>query len=198
MPAETRKMRNERVKEERDPHFRLFDLPPELQIRIHEFAVCEADDIVITEGETAGTNVNGGITDDNSVGEEEGTIQGALISPYAQPAITRTCRSIRVDALKYYYTRNVFTASYCDTENERGPEDSVLLSEWLRCIGARNRSLIGTLEVYDYGFASERKGVEEEESAMASLRRSPAINFKVSRLRYGVHLITFPKLELGG
>jgi len=67
-----------------------------------------------------------------------------------QPALTRTCHSIRTDALKLYYSRNRFRANYCrDSEPVDGRQDFDVLADWLQCIGAGNRSSMRKFELFD-------------------------------------------------
>ncbi|KAK1061730.1 hypothetical protein LTR74_010859 [Friedmanniomyces endolithicus] len=70
-----------------------------------------------------------------------------------QPALASACRIVRADALRLYYSRNRFKASYCHCpKDEDNQEHGCMLVEWLRCIGAVNRSCIANLELSDLQF----------------------------------------------
>lgn len=64
-----------------------------------------------------------------------------------QPALTRICRAIRVDALKFYYQNNDFTAGVC--LHEHGKE---LQITWacLEQIGSTNMRLMRRLVISDH------------------------------------------------
>lgn len=76
---------------ERRCPFRLFDLPPELWLRICEFAVTSTKPI--------------------QVGREPRTKDQVAI--VRQPAITRACRLLRSEALPLYYSHNSFEIFHC-------------------------------------------------------------------------------------
>jgi len=103
------------------------DLPAELQLRIFEFVVTSDKPIEITP-------------------ERPVTNRHRL-----PPALTRTCRIIRHDAIKLYYARNNFRANYCaPIKGGKSRSDQEILIRWLRSIGAEKRSLNRSLEIFDY------------------------------------------------
>ncbi|WPH00079.1 Hypothetical protein R9X50_00290200 [Acrodontium crateriforme] len=70
--------------------FRLFDLPAELWLRVIDLAVTKSDSITITKGRSALDQVE----------------------IVRQPAITRTCRLLRQEALRMFYRHNDFEAMH--------------------------------------------------------------------------------------
>ncbi|KAK3656867.1 hypothetical protein LTR56_002848 [Elasticomyces elasticus] len=204
MATSTRKMKDDKEhigENSKQGHFRLLDLPPELQLRIFECSVCQDGPIVISDHATLGK-----VPVDDSIDHTRPAITLYSVARPTQPALTRTCRSVRVDALKFYYSGNTFTSSYCFSESCDGREDCEVLATWLRGIGATNRGLMGSVEVYDADLTNFMKkngvgrGFETDrcvELAAKGLEASPAIDYKICELRNGVHTITFPKHESG-
>lgn len=80
--------------------FRFLDLPAELQLHIIELSVIESKPIAIS-----------GFGIMKMFRPTEDAIPLEL-----QPAISRTCRRIRIDALKAYYQMNHFVASHCELD----------------------------------------------------------------------------------
>lgn len=70
--------------------FRLFDLPPELWLRIIDLAVTKSGAITVTKGRSAVDQVE----------------------IVRQPAITQTCRLLRQEALRMFYGHNEFEAMH--------------------------------------------------------------------------------------
>lgn len=98
--------------------FRLFHLPPELWLRICELAVIKKDPIDMTAARDLHNQVK----------------------ILAQPALTRTCRLLRREALPVFYQYNTFVAYHiCRTACPR---------QWFVAIGADNLRLMGTFEFY--------------------------------------------------
>ena len=65
-----------------------------------------------------------------------------------QPALTRTCRTIRQEALPLFYSENVFvTKGENDGRMELDNGIDGATREWLKAIGARQRSLVGHVYV---------------------------------------------------
>lgn len=95
--------------------FRLLDLPPELWARIVKLAVTSNDFIKME-----GTWVN------------RFEVQTAV----KQPAITRTCKALRAEALPAFYKHNTVVIYGSD----RG---STAFRDWLQAIGASNRAHLG-------------------------------------------------------
>ncbi|KAK5697981.1 hypothetical protein LTR97_006941 [Elasticomyces elasticus] len=99
MATDTRKMKDDKEhigEKSKQGHFRLLDLPPELQLRIFECSVCHDGPIVITNHETLGK-----VPVDDSIDHTRPAITLYSVARPTQPALTRTCRSIRADALKF-------------------------------------------------------------------------------------------------
>ena len=97
---------------------RLFDLPPELWIRICRFAV-----------------VKGKITIRNSDDNKE------VARAVAQPALTRTCKVLREEALKLFYAANEF--SFCDKSDTIHSG----LRFWLYALGPQSAALVKNCSV---------------------------------------------------
>ena len=115
-----------------------------------------------------------------------------VIAGRTQPAITRTCKEIRVDALKLYYTCNSFKASYCYDR-----EELHTTIWWLRCIGAQNRGLLGSLEVFDQvAKADDDMCMEEPRKHVGARWRLGALGATVVWKECGVFAVTFPKVKL--
>ncbi|KAK5740646.1 hypothetical protein LTR17_004451 [Elasticomyces elasticus] len=111
---------------------RLLALPAELRLQIYEYAVLKSRPVVITRREA-------------KAGRKAQRIQ---------PALSQTCRSIREDALKIYYSKTRFAATYSswtDRRPEHWRRNANMINRWLRCIGAKNRGLMSSLEVFDHG-----------------------------------------------
>ncbi|KAK5697989.1 hypothetical protein LTR97_006949 [Elasticomyces elasticus] len=110
---------------------RLLALPAELRLQIYEYAVLKSRPVIITRRET----------------------KAGRKAQLIQPALSKTCRSIREDALKIYYSKTRFAATY-SSWGDRGRKDwrrnASTINRWLRCIGAKNRGLINSLEVFGY------------------------------------------------
>ncbi|KAK1067961.1 hypothetical protein LTR74_006053 [Friedmanniomyces endolithicus] len=197
--------------------FRLLDLPAELQLDIFELTVCSDEPIEITRrdtetsqsntrssrgdtescrGDTEDAGTEDDDTEDNgqdnsSVCLEPGTIKPPRSSRMSltQPALTRTCRSICTDALKLYYGRNRFRASYCtEPESVDGRQDFDMFSEWLHCIGADNRKFIGKFELFDSLFM-ESVQRRKEESRSWDLMGNQCLLQAVEQLEQSLSLV---------
>ncbi|KAK5130327.1 hypothetical protein LTR08_002213 [Meristemomyces frigidus] len=68
--------------------------------------------------------------------------QGKKHAP-VQPALTRTCRVIRFDALRIFYQETTFCAHYCSGTSFDTAFD------WLTVIGETNRQMLRGLELFD-------------------------------------------------
>lgn len=89
--------------------FRLFDLPPELWLRVCEFAVIRPSTI--------------------RVGKEPSLVDQVAIT--RQPAITRTCRLLRHESLPLFYSSNTFEMLHCS--GVPCPRN------WIKAIGSDHR-----------------------------------------------------------
>ncbi|KAK4956752.1 hypothetical protein LTR10_006280 [Elasticomyces elasticus] len=180
MPVETRKMREREKEKSKQARFRLLDLPPELQLRIYEFAICSDEPIDITIGQRT---------------------KQACISPRAQPALARTCRSIRVDALKFYYSRNIFEANYCQEVARYDQQSTAVTIAWLHSIGASNRGLISSLQLYDAALIGvDPQGLDDsEDDCLASMMErfvgATLLGASITRIQPGLHRVTFPRAQ---
>lgn len=106
----------------RDRHelgcFRLFDLPPELWIKICEFAVLPPTPLDITRA-------------------KQSKHQRELVK---QPAITRVCKLLRQEALPLFYRNNKFEVFHWGRV--------ACVRYWLKAIGSTNLKSMGQLEFH--------------------------------------------------
>ncbi|KAK0342855.1 hypothetical protein LTR91_010358 [Friedmanniomyces endolithicus] len=169
----------------------------------------EQDDTESSQGDTEDDDTEDNGRDNGSVCLEPGTIEPPRFSRMSltQPALTRTCRSIRTDALKLYYARNRFRASYCtDSEPVDGCQDFDVLAEWLHCIGAENRSSMRKLELFDslfMEFVQRRKEGSRSLDPMEDqclLRAIEQLEQPLSlvEVETGVHVASFLTNDFGG
>ncbi|EMD00060.1 hypothetical protein BAUCODRAFT_21723 [Baudoinia panamericana UAMH 10762] len=99
--------------------FRLFDLPPELWLRICEVAVISPVPVNVTRV----------------------PFQQQQAQRVQQPAITRTCRLLRQEALPMFYKNNTFEAwHFC--------QPWTCPRQWLLAIGRGNLLQMGRLKIY--------------------------------------------------
>ncbi|TKA82495.1 hypothetical protein B0A55_01249 [Friedmanniomyces simplex] len=130
--------------------FRLLDLPPELQLRIYDFAVCSDEPVEITEFRAESKESK--VADDGDEGQAN--INGSVPSIGAHlPQHPRGCPEA---LLLPEPLQSELRASYCnesDTFVDKGGSD--LFIEWLRCIGASNRDLIVKLNLFDRMFMED-------------------------------------------
>lgn len=113
----------------------LFRLPAELRNIIYEMALPE--DHPISVGTTPWYS-------STTVPPGTGT----------QPALTRTCRAIRHEALPIFYAENVFITSLAHPINE------AWMRRWLHAIGPRNRKALQQVHIeesewHSYGFSMD-------------------------------------------
>ena len=103
----------------------------ELQLYIYELAVVEDTDLSCTC-----------IWDSTWFGRQQAFLNAREVwdtgekGPPQQPGLTRTCRTIRAEALPLFYRQNVFRAGYFRVRDVR------VTSAWLRAMGPANRSLL--------------------------------------------------------
>ncbi|EMC97583.1 hypothetical protein BAUCODRAFT_147644 [Baudoinia panamericana UAMH 10762] len=108
--------------------FDLFHLPPELWLRICHFAVLAPGPINLSSHDTSTEN--------------------ALV--VQQPAVTRTCRLLRKEALPMFYRLNKFEARWlCHHECPRN---------WLLAIGRHRLEMMSTLTMYTAQAAEAWRG----------------------------------------
>lgn len=116
--------------------------------------------------------------------------------------MTRSCREVRIEGLKLYYARNDFRASYCHISVRQ-------LCQWLRCIGAHNRGLLQSLEIYDVDYdgepnicmdgedLSDSECEDAQDEDPAARRRLLAFGAIIEKVKgaLGVYKVTFPKVK---
>ncbi|CAK1360281.1 hypothetical protein CB0940_06353 [Cercospora beticola] len=110
--------------------FRLFDLPPELVLRVLEFAV-----VISTKAKPLLIDSYWGFSWTPCLSAE-------------QPAITRSCRLLREEGLKLFYTRNIFLGASSD-------EGASTFWRWAKCLGQQNLQRIDRLYVEWVGGSGE-------------------------------------------
>lgn len=134
-----------------DDTFRLLDLPTELQLRIFEFAVIEEEPITISMRIWMNHKCGPRSSDDYWPVDywrlRKLWFGGPQIAKRTQPAIARTCRYIRAESLKIYYSQNKFEACYCSGHVEDC--DSMDTTRWLMAIGEVNRNQMKGLVMND-------------------------------------------------
>ncbi|KAF2268816.1 hypothetical protein CC78DRAFT_540644 [Lojkania enalia] len=118
----------------------LFNLPMELQLAIYEMVVIENKVLLLN----CPCNSSFRNRWKERVIEEEMWEDGT-IRPPEQPALTRTCRLIRLASLPIFYKQNIFRAHYCQST----VTDLNFLIRWLRTIGKENRELLRQMYFYD-------------------------------------------------
>ncbi|KAK0774464.1 hypothetical protein LTS02_015512 [Friedmanniomyces endolithicus] len=169
----------------------------------------EQDDTEISQGDTEDDDTEDNGQDNGSVCLEPGTIESPRFSRMSltQPALTRTCRSIRTDALKLYYSRNRFRASYCrDSEPVDGRQDFDVLADWLQCIGAGNRSSMRKLELFDSLFMEFIQRRKEESRSWDHMENQCLLqaveqleqSLSLVAVEPGVHMASFLTNDFGG
>ncbi|CZT15971.1 uncharacterized protein RCC_01811 [Ramularia collo-cygni] len=108
--------------------FRLFDLPREILLHIIDLAVVQSEPIVIRIIY---------YPDNRSLTSSQRAYR-ALMTGENQPAISKTCRALRKDAIKAFYRLNEFQADHCThSDHEYWP----VFRDWLDRIGANRRYL---------------------------------------------------------
>ena len=142
--------------------FRLLDLPPELWLRICEFAVIKSRPIQIGR-------------------EPDPADQMAMVS---QPDITRTCRLLRSEGLPLFYSANVFEMyHYFGIPCPR---------RWILAIGEGNRQRMRTMTVVsgchkDFWKGSfQRAAIDVEIDYDGPAQRVAALLFQGSFNKYEV------------
>ncbi|KAK3656859.1 hypothetical protein LTR56_002840 [Elasticomyces elasticus] len=164
---------------------RLLALPTELRSQIYEYVVLNPRPVVVTRLER----------------------RAGRKAVQAQPALSRTCRSIRMHVLEIYYSQLHFTATFCQTESVHSPRSHKhrlrslrRFVQWLHCIGARNRGFLRALDMVDHG---NRAGQSVDtgyydpstDEAIAELADLTSLGATMVTLQAGVFSITFPEIK---
>ena len=119
----------------------LLELPLELQLLIYRLAVTAQDVLVLNV--PCNSSYRGR---HKQMRVDEKAWEQRKVRPPPQPAITKTCRSIRTETLPLFYSLNVFRARYCDLFGTKPLPDVV---QWLQQIGLENRETLKQLYFYD-------------------------------------------------
>ncbi|KAK4890807.1 hypothetical protein LTR27_010508 [Elasticomyces elasticus] len=129
---------------------RLLELPEELQLQIYELVVIAKAPIRIVHRHCDGYQLA------HSLGEDT----KRFFSERKQPALSRTCRSIRNIALPVYYKRNSFRVCCCHRCWYHCGNLAWVYNvsrNWLLSMGESNRALLRDFEVHQgigYGLYS--------------------------------------------
>ena len=107
-----------------------------------------------------------------------------------QPALTRTCRVLRSDALPVFYEQNTFRAHFCLKETEFD-----MAFGWLKAIGETNRRSLQRLELFagDPFCDQDEWGTKGLLSASRKLESIEASIQDVSDAEACRHLVSFPE-----
>ncbi|KAK4902893.1 hypothetical protein LTR27_000832 [Elasticomyces elasticus] len=164
---------------------RLLALPTELRSQIYEYVVLSPRPVVVTR-------------------LERRTGRKAI---QAQPALSRTCRSIRMHVLEIYYSQQHFTATFCQTESVYSPRSHKhrlrslrRFVQWLHYIGARNRGFLRALDMVDHGNRADQSvctGYYDRytDEAIVELADLTSLGATMVTPQAGVFSITFPKIK---
>ncbi|KAK5115444.1 hypothetical protein LTR85_009904 [Meristemomyces frigidus] len=117
---------------------RLLNLPAELQLAIYELAVIEDEPLLLNCGCDSSYSGRRDVWREDKQAWKSGEKR-----PPCQPALTRTCRDIRADALPMFYKYNTFRAHYCYAATFR------TALRWLRMIGHSNRQMLRRVVLVD-------------------------------------------------
>ncbi|GAB1729974.1 hypothetical protein NU195Hw_g4451t1 [Hortaea werneckii] len=142
------------TKDINNQHFRLLDLPPELQLRIFELAVVQEEPIRVNFPCAWTFSRRGlGLCSADEKGSDD-MVESAYHatrrawnaggkSLCRQPALSKLCRAVRHDVLKLFYGKNVFEMAYCDAYKCEA------IVRWAKGIGAENRCLLKNVVATD-------------------------------------------------
>ncbi|KAK3660787.1 hypothetical protein LTR56_000545 [Elasticomyces elasticus] len=126
------------------PRCRLLELPEELQLKIYELVVVSTKKLRLNRFCCPG---HGDDTEIGSYKLRDIEVQRRL--ERCQPAITKTCRSIRRIALPTYYKRNFFEVCCCADKPYGVPYSVRAVVPWLTNIGASDRVLFSNFNVHE-------------------------------------------------
>ena len=118
---------------------RLLELPVELQLQIYALVVYDSKPIMLNMPCNSSFRNRYRVMDI----EEKAWASGQRHPPL-QPAIARTCKAIRFEALRLFYGENVFRACYCSPKKMLPP-----VITWLKMIGPENREMLRNFYLYD-------------------------------------------------
>ncbi|KAK4890808.1 hypothetical protein LTR27_010509 [Elasticomyces elasticus] len=124
------------------PRCRLLELPEELQLEIYELVVTSEKKLRLNRICCPGYGA-----DVNDI--HYGTLEIQEQRERHQPAITKTCRSIRSIALPAYYNRNFFEVCCCIDKPWGVPYGIRAVTPWLKKIGASDRVLLGNFNIHE-------------------------------------------------
>ncbi|KAK3660788.1 hypothetical protein LTR56_000546 [Elasticomyces elasticus] len=125
------------AEEVKAPRCRLLELPEELQLQIYELVVIAKAPIRISHLRCVGC------LRAHNFEENMDASLAPFFSERKQPALSRTCRTIRNIVLPIYYKRNSFRVClFCNNRHR------IASRTWLLSMGGANRALLKGFEVY--------------------------------------------------
>ncbi|KAK5732096.1 hypothetical protein LTR17_010804 [Elasticomyces elasticus] len=128
------------------PRCRLLELPEELQLQIYELVVIAKGPIRIPHRLCDGYQLAHGLEKENEIASP-----ARFFSERKQPALSKTCRSIRNIVLPIYYKGNSFRGCCCYKCWWHCGYPVWVYSvsrNWLLSMGATNRALLKDFEVH--------------------------------------------------
>jgi hypothetical protein len=117
----------------------LLNLPLELQLPIYELVVTEEKPLLLNR--PCNSSYRGRYPE---MAIDKAAWKEGEKHPPSQPALSRTCRSVREAALPIFYRENFFRASYCYQANMLPAP-----IKWLKMIGKDNRENLRRFYFYD-------------------------------------------------
>ncbi|KAI6833098.1 hypothetical protein KC340_g9838 [Hortaea werneckii] len=142
------------IKDATNQHFRLLDLPTELQLRIFEFTVVQEEPVRVNFPCAWSFSRRGlGLCSADEEGSDDMVESAYHATRRAwdaggktlcrQPALSKPCKAVRHDVLKLFYGKNAFEMTYCDAYKCEA------IVRWARSIGAENRRLLKNVVATD-------------------------------------------------
>ncbi|KAK5735964.1 hypothetical protein LTR17_007799 [Elasticomyces elasticus] len=165
----------------------LLDLPVELQIAIYEFAILSSKEEIQLLNFACNSSYRhrGG----QMAIDEKLWASGNLHAPF-QPPLTRTCSFIRDITLPMFYQEHTFHAHYCYGANLEGA------TRWLTAIGARNRSRLRKMFLFDRNSHHDRSSPKNIAEAMETFKELFDAEVEEGTKQEGVwHRVIFPRVE---
>ncbi|KAK4902885.1 hypothetical protein LTR27_000824 [Elasticomyces elasticus] len=95
----------------------------------------------------------------------------------------------------------MFEANYCQEFTRYDQRPSTVTIQWLHLIGASNRGLISSLQLYDAALIDEDpEDLEDSEDdclamMMARFVESPSLSASIAKIPAGLHRVTFPRAQ---
>jgi hypothetical protein len=158
----------------------LFNLPTELVLSIFEYAIIEAEPLLLNCG------CDSSYTDEEEWDEDQARWESGEKHPPYQPGLTQTCRWVRSVTLPMFYERNAFRSHYCFRV------DLDMSLRWLKAIGPDNRRrlkdfcFIDKNPLYDMQWERDLKRLQRRE-----VFKEMDGNFETLESAYCCHRVRF-------